>query len=138
MKLKVLVADDHPVILKGVRQILEEAFDLEVIHFASTAEEAVQQAAQNDYDIIILDVSMPAAGGVEALRRIKKGKPDQPVLMYSLYPEEQYGVQSLKAGAAGYLSKDTIPEKMVEAIKTILGGAPYISDNLRAWMEQTP
>lgn len=138
MNLKVLVADDHPAMLRGVRQILEEAFDLEVIHFASTSEEAVQQAAQNDYDIIILDISMPAAGGVEALRLIKEGKPDQPVLMYSLYPEEQYGIQSLKAGASGYLSKETIPEKMVEAIKTIMGGKRYISDKLRAWMEQTP
>ena len=64
MNLKVLVADDHPVMLRGVRQILEEAFDLEVIHFASTSEEAVQQAAQNDYDIIILDISMPVSGGM--------------------------------------------------------------------------
>lgn len=138
MNLKVLVADDHPVMLRGVRQILEEAFDLEVIHFASTSEEAVQQAAQNDYDIIILDISMPVAGGMEALRLIKEGKPSHPVLMYSLYPEEQYGVQSLKAGASGYLSKEMIPEKLVEATRTILAGAPYISDNLRAWMEQTP
>ncbi|MDP6526470.1 MAG: response regulator transcription factor [Kiritimatiellia bacterium] len=125
--LRFLVVDDHAVVRRGVRGILIESFENAEVDEAATAAEALEQVCGQDFDAVILDVTMPGAGGLEALKSIKLTHPNLPVLMLSIHPEDQYAVRVLKAGAAGYMTKDSVPEQLVNAVTRILDGGRYVS-----------
>jgi two-component system, NarL family, invasion response regulator UvrY len=126
----VLVADDHPIIRRGVKQIIADARDIEITGEAGNGQEVLQQIRKNKYDIILLDLSMPGISGMDVLKQIKKEKPDQAVLILSRYPEEQYAIPVLKAGASGYIAKTSIVEELVNAIRRVSHGHKYFSLSL--------
>jgi DNA-binding NarL/FixJ family response regulator len=128
--IKVLVADDHAIVRRGLIQILTEHADMAVVGEAQDAQELFAQARAQDWDIGILDVSMPGRGGLEVLKDLKSEFPTRPVLILSVHPEDQYAVRALKAGAAGYLTKDSAPGELVTAIRKAMQGGKYVSPTL--------
>jgi DNA-binding NarL/FixJ family response regulator len=126
-KIHVLIADDHAIVRQGLKQILSETEDLVVTGEADDGAEALQLARQQRWDVFLLDVSMPNRNGIDTLKQLKKEFPRLPVLILSMHPEEQYAVRALKAGAAGYLTKQSAPEQLVNAIRQVAGGKKYVS-----------
>jgi DNA-binding NarL/FixJ family response regulator len=125
--LRVLIVDDHAVVRAGLRQILEETGEIAVTGEAANGAALIEMVRREEFDLVILDISMPGRGGVEILPRLKSEKPHLPVLILSTYPEEQYAVRLIKAGASGYLSKESAPEMLVQAVRQIARGGRYIS-----------
>ncbi|WP_026897552.1 response regulator [Daejeonella oryzae] len=125
--IRILIADDHSVVRKGIIQIIEEDFPFSIVQEVNTGEELVKHALTSSWDIIISDISLPGRSGIDALHQIKSAKPQLPVLILSMYPEEQYGIRVLKAGASGYLCKESASEVLVKAIHSILSGKKYIT-----------
>jgi two-component system invasion response regulator UvrY len=125
--LRILLADDHAVVRQGVKQILAEAFAQATFGDAQNAHELLELIAQERWDIVVLDLTMPGGNGLEALKQIKHDYPQLPVLILSMYPEDQYAVRTIRAGAAGYLNKESAPEELVQAIRKVLHGGEYIS-----------
>ena len=125
--MRFLIADDHTIVRRGLRQILLEGFPDAEIEEVPDAEDLIKNTIQSDWDIIISDLSMPGRSGLEALQQIKQIKPKIPVLILSIHPEEQYALRVLKAGAAGYLSKDSAPDELVNAVNRVLLGKKYIT-----------
>lgn len=123
----VLIADDHAIVRQGLRQILSETDDLVVAGEADDGAEALQLARSRQWDVFLLDVSMPNRNGIDTLKQLKKEFPKLPVLILSMHPEEQYAVRALKAGASGYLTKQSAPEQLVTAIRKVAGGKKYVS-----------
>ena len=128
--MRILIADDHTVVRKGLKQILLEAFKTAHIQEVSDAEELVKEALKAQWDVVITDLSMPGRSGLDALHQIKQHDPKLPVLILSIHPEEQYAIRALKAGAAGYLSKDMASEELVNAVHRVLLGKKYISPSV--------
>ena len=128
--IKVLVVDDHALIRKGLKQILDDTDDLRVTGEAETGMQAIQMAQKNAYDLVLLDISMPDKHGIDVLKQLKLHQPQLPVLILSMHPEDQYAMRSLKAGAAGYLNKQSAPAQLVSAIRQVAGGRKYISGEL--------
>ena len=128
--MRILIADDHAVVRRGLQQILVDAYGDVVIGEATNAEEVVGQIREDNWDIVILDISMPGRSGLDALKEIKKDRPDLPVLVLSIHPEDQFATRVLKAGASGYMTKETIPEELVNAINKVLSGGKYVSPEL--------
>lgn len=125
--IRVLVADDHPIVREGVKQILSDTADIVVADEASTGQEAITLARKNAYDVILLDISMPASDGLETLRELKTIRPKTPVLILSIYPEEHYAVRVLRAGASGYVAKASAPDDLIAAIRKVHSGGRFIS-----------
>ena len=128
--IKILVADDHAVVREGVKQILSETADMVVAAEASSAQEVLNKVWENNYDLVLLDISMPGRGGLDVLKQLKDEKPGLPVLILSIYPEEQYAVRALRAGAYGYLTKESAPDELIAAIRKISQGGKYVSASL--------
>ena len=128
--LRILIADDHTVVRKGLIQILLEEFTNAVIEEVADAEALIQKVMSEKWDVVVSDLSMPGRSGLDALQQIKLSFPDLPVLILSIHPEEQYALRALKAGAAGYLSKDTAPDELVKAVQKVLLGKKYISQSI--------
>jgi two-component system invasion response regulator UvrY len=128
--IRVLIADDHAIVRKGLREIVAETGEIEVVGEASDGHEAVSMALQGDYDVVLLDLSMPGKGGLAALKEIKTERPDLPVLVLSIHPENQYATRMLRAGASGYVTKDTAPEELIRAIRKVHKGGHYVSASL--------
>ena len=128
--IRVFIVDDHAIVREGLKQILADTADLVVAGDAETGHEAIQLARQGKYDILLLDISMPDRSGIEILKQIKKEAPDIAVLMLSMHREDQYAIRSLKAGAAGYLNKQSAPAELVVAIREVIAGRKYISNAL--------
>jgi len=128
--LKILIADDHPIVRQGLKQILSEEFEIEALGEAQNSQEVLELVRKKDWDIVVLDITMPGRGGIEVLKELKTQKPKLPVLILSMHPEDQYAVRVLKAGAAGYLTKESVQDELVKAIKKILGGGKYVSPSL--------
>lgn len=128
--IKVVLVDDHPVVREGIKQILAESSDVSVEGEASNGHDLLRLLNQIEVDVIIMDISMPGLSGLDLLREIKAKHHNIPVLVLSIHPEEQYGVRMIKAGAAGYLPKDTAPKKLVGALRKIAQGHCYISPAL--------
>jgi DNA-binding NarL/FixJ family response regulator len=126
-RINVLIADDHAIVRQGLRQILSETEDLVVAGEADDGVEALQLARQQDWNVFLLDVSMPNRNGIDTLKQLKKEFPKLPVLILSMHPEEQYAVRALKAGASGYLTKQSAPEQLVTAIRQVARGKKYVS-----------
>ena len=130
--LKVLIADDHVIVRRGLRDILREVSEEAVIGEASNGQEALSKALAEDWDVVILDITMPILTGLMVLKALKQERPDLPVLMLSMYSSQQYVLGSLKAGASGYLNKEAAPEELNQAIHTLMSGGRYISKTLMA------
>lgn len=128
--IKILVADDHAIVRKGLIQIISEVPGMHVVDEASNGIEAMQKLLEKDYDIVLLDISMPGRSGLDILRAIKNKKPKIPVLVLSVHPEEQYAIRAIKAGASGYLTKDSAPAELIAAIKKISKGGKYVTTSL--------
>lgn len=128
--INVLIADDHPVVRQGIKQILAEDSEIGELGEAKNSQEVMEQIRQNSWDVIILDITMPGRGGLDTLKEIKGEKPKLPVLILSIHPEDQYAVRALKAGAAGYLTKESAPDDLIKAIKKVNIGGKYISNSL--------
>jgi DNA-binding NarL/FixJ family response regulator len=125
--MNILIADDHAVVRRGLKEILAEA--LPGVHFfeAGRDEEVFRRLAESTFSVIILDINMPGRSGLEILRDVKSSHPRLPVIILSVQPEEQYAMRCLRAGASAYINKDTAPEELAEATKKILAGGRYIS-----------
>ncbi|MBN9698223.1 MAG: response regulator transcription factor [Zoogloea sp.] len=128
--IRVLIADDHAIVRQGLRQILSDTPDLTVTGEAENGVQAVQMVRSGEWDVILMDVSMPDRNGIDALKLIKKEFPRLPILILSMYPEEQYAIRALKAGAAGYLTKQSAPDLLVTAIRQVASGKKYVSPSL--------
>src|SRR5205085_3549622 len=128
--MRILLADDHAVVRHGLKQILADEFKKAAFGEARNAQEALDLVWKEDWDIVVLDITMPGRSGLEVLKEIKKSKPKIPVLVLSMHPEDQFAVRVLKAGASGYMTKETAPEELVGAVKKILAGGRHISPSL--------
>ena len=128
--IRVLVADDHAVVRRGVVQILDEAPDMMAAGQASSGREVLQRVQAEDFDVVLLDIAMPEGSGLEVLHQLRTLEPGLQVLILSMYPERQYAVRALKAGAAGYLTKESAPDELVAAIRRVAIGGKYISQSL--------
>lgn len=125
--MRVLIADDHAIVRRGLKDILLEGFPSATIDEVGDADDLIKAVTRQEYAVVITDLSMPGKSGLEALQHIKLHLPKLPVLVLSIYPEEQYAVRVLKAGAAGYLNKDLAPEELVSAVKRVMTGRKYIT-----------
>ncbi len=128
--LKILVADDHPVVRQGIMRIIEETQDMKVTGEAQNGAEAVKRLKEQDFDLLLLDISMQGSDGLDVIREIKKMKPNLPVLILTIHPEKYYGLRMLQAGASGYLTKQNAPFELIEAIRKVSQGGMYISTSL--------
>jgi two-component system, NarL family, invasion response regulator UvrY len=129
-KTRVLIVDDHSVVRQGLKQILHES-DIPVsIGEAGSGQEALSLARTGDWDLVVLDISLPDRSGLDVLKQIKSYYPKLPVLVLTMHAEEQYAVRVLRAGAAGYLTKDSAPEEMATAVKKVAAGGRYVSSSL--------
>jgi DNA-binding NarL/FixJ family response regulator len=127
---KVLIADDHAVVRRGLRQIVADASPLIEVEEASDGEEVLARLSQKKCDCLVLDISMPGRSGLDILHELRSLYPQLPILILSMHPEDQYAMRVLKAGAAGYLVKDSAPDELVTAIHRVVDGGRYISPNL--------
>ena len=128
--LKILVADDHTIVREGLKQILAEVPDMVVAGEASNGSTTLHKVHEGHYDLVLLDIAMPGISGLDVLKQLKAQEPDLPVLMLSMYPEEQYAVRTLKAGASGYLTKESAPVELIAAIRKVCSGGRYITASL--------
>jgi len=128
--MKVLIADDHAILRKGLIEILHESFPTMEYFEASNSIEALQITRKETLDLILLDISMPGRNGLETLKQIRADGTQAPILILSVQPEDQYAIRTLKAGASGFLNKDSAPEELINAVNLILRGKKYISSNI--------
>ena len=125
--IKLLIADDHAVVRRGLKQILEETSDIEVSGEATNSREVLELVSSKHWDVLVLDITMPGRSGLDILKEIKQLSPRLPVLVLSMHAEEQFASRVLKAGASGYLPKESAPEELVKAIRKVCLGGKYIS-----------
>jgi DNA-binding NarL/FixJ family response regulator len=125
--IRILIADDHAIVRKGLKQILLEHYTSAIIGEATDAESLINEVHRAEWDVVICDMSMPGRSGLDALQQIKQSSPKLPVLIMSMYPEDQYALRVLKAGASGYLGKETIHEDIIKAIDTVRLGRKFIT-----------
>jgi two-component system, NarL family, invasion response regulator UvrY len=128
--LKVLVVDDSPLFRRGVKDLVNEGFQGAKIGEAGNAVEMLELLRQRPWDVAVMDISMPGMSGLDALKQVKQELPKLPVLILSMYPEEQYAIRMIKAGADGYLTKSSAPEELVKAITKVRDGGKYVSPSL--------
>jgi len=128
--MKILIADDHAVVRAGLKQILTGVSGVTEIDGVADGDEVMEKIKEKDYDVVVLDISMPGKNGLEVLKQLKSAKPKLPVLILSMYAEGQYAVRVLKAGASGYLTKDSASEELVNAVEKIYLGRKYITPSL--------
>ncbi len=128
--LRILIADDHAIVRKGLRQLLMEEYPTALVEETGDAESLINKALQHPWDVVICDMSMPGRSGLDALRQIKQSIPSLPVLIMSMHPEDQYALRVLKAGASGYLNKESIHDELIHAIQTVLLGKRYITTSI--------
>ncbi len=128
--IRILIADDHAIVRRGLKQILTEQYPFITIGEAGDAESLIAQAIKETWDVVICDMNMPGRSGLDALQQLKQLLPKLPVLIMSMYPEEQYAIRVLKAGASGYLGKETIHDDLVRAIETVINGKKFITPGI--------
>src|ERR1041384_7944506 len=128
--MKILLADDHALIRRGLKQVLAGAFGNVFVGEAGSATEALDQIRKKTWDVVVMDISMPGRSGIDILRDIKLARPQLPVLILSMHPEDQFGRRVLKAGAAGFIPKQGSPDELVKAIQKVLAGGKYVSGSL--------
>jgi two-component system, NarL family, invasion response regulator UvrY len=129
-EMRVLIADDHAVVRRGLKETIREAFPRATFGEAKTAQETLESVRRQDWEMVILDISMPGRSGLDILDELKRLRPKMPVLFLSIHPEAQYARRALKSGAAGYLTKESIPEELQTAVRRVLAGGRYVSATL--------
>jgi len=128
--LKILLADDHAVVRSGLKQILAEEFHRAIFGEARNPQEALALVEKENWDVVVLDITMPGRSGLDVLREIRKSRPKLPVLVLSMHPESQFAVRVLKQCASGYITKESAPEELAGAIRKVLAGGRYVSATL--------
>jgi len=128
--IQILIVDDHAILRRGLKEILEREFRDVSIGGAGTAEQALTLLDSDKWDLVILDITMPGRSGIDVLRQLKALRPKLPVLVLSMHPEDQYGKRVLKAGASGYMNKESAPEELIKAVRKLLSGGRYVSSTL--------
>jgi len=128
--IRILIADDHVIVREGLKQIVAETSDMVVADEAGSGHEVLNKVLKNDYDVVVLDITMPGMNGVDILNQLKNQRPELPVLILSMHPEEQYAVRVLRAGASGYLTKESAPDELIAAIRKVSAGKKYVSSSL--------
>src|SRR5437764_675447 len=125
--IRVMIADDHAIVRQGLRQILLSQVDFQVVGEAANHAEIMQKLRHEACDVLVLDIAMPGKNGIDTLKQVKQELPKLPVLVLSMYPEDQYALRALKAGASGYLTKMAAADQLVEAIRQVTRGRKYIT-----------
>ncbi|MBS1918805.1 MAG: response regulator transcription factor [Bacteroidetes bacterium] len=128
--IRVLIADDHAIVRKGLKQLITEEYPTAKIGEVGNAESLLTEILKDEWDLVICDMNMPGRSGLDALNQIKQTNLKLPVLILSMYPEDQYALRVLKAGASGYLAKETVHEELPKAIRTALSGRRYITQSV--------
>ncbi len=136
MKFEILVADDHAIIRDGLKKILADTDDLEVVGEAGDGTAALQKVRDRDWDLVILDLSMPGRNGIELIKLMKDERPKLKILVFSMHPEDQYAVRTIRAGASGYLSKEENSDLFIPAIRRVAGGGMFISPKVAELLAQ--
>jgi len=125
--IRVLIADDHAILRRGLKEILVRELDGVSCGEAESAQQVLAQVQTHNWDVVILDVTMPGRSGLDVLKDLKSLRPKLPVLVLSMHPEDQYGKRVLKAGASGYMNKESAPEELIKALRKVLAGGRYVS-----------
>lgn len=128
--MRILIVDDHAIVRRGLRQLLADEYRGVEFGEAANADEALEQARRAEWDVIVLDISMPGRSGLDVLKDFKKEKPEVPVLVLSMHPEDQLATRVLKAGASGYMTKEAATEELVIAVEKVVSGGRYVSSAL--------
>jgi two-component system, NarL family, invasion response regulator UvrY len=128
--MRILIADDHAVFRRGLKETLVEAFSRVTFGEAKSAQETLELVRRHDWDVVVLDISMPGRSGLDILNDLKHLRPKLPILLLSMHPEEQFARRALKSGAAGYLTKESVPEELKKAVNKVILGGRYVSANL--------
>ena len=128
--INVIITDDHPIVRTGLKQILDECNDIDIIDEASSGSDLLKMLTEEKYDVLLLDISLPDLNGLDLLKEIRDDWKDLFVLILSVYSEEQYAIRALKLGASGYLSKSSTPEELISAIRKVATGGKYITGSL--------
>jgi len=128
--IKIIIADDHGVVRRGLKAIIEDERDMTVIAEAASGRETIDAAMRLDWDVIIMDITMPEMNGFEVIDHLRRRKPRIGVLVLSMHPELQFAVRAMEAGAMGYLTKESAPEELVRAVRNVAAGRRYVSENL--------
>jgi len=136
MALRVLIVDDHTILRKGLRNILVQSPEIKTVDESPDGPGAVEAIQRKPFDVVILDISMPGQSGLETLKQIKAIKPGLPVLILSMHPEEEYAVRCIRAGASGYLTKESAPDQIMDAINRVIVGRKYITPALAECMAE--
>lgn len=134
--LRILVVDDHALVRRGLRQVINEGWGSAVVGEARNAGEALELVWKREWDVVIADITMPGRSGLDLLRDIKSARPKLPVIILSMHTEDELGVRVIKAGAAGFVSKESAPDELVEAIRKVLSGGRYVGPRLAEKMAQ--
>ena len=128
--IRILVADDHPVVRQGLKQIVAGTTDIFVVDEAGTGQEVLDKVRSNYFDVVLLDITMPGASGLDILKQLRSERPELAILILSMHSEEQYAARVLRAGASGYLAKESAPDELVAAVRKISLGGKYVSPSL--------
>ena len=128
--IRVLIADDHAIVRKGLKQLILEGYPSAIVGEVEDVETLIEKVIKEEWDVVVCDINMPGRSGVEALHQLKEINPKLPVLMMSMYPEDQYALRVLKAGASGYLNKNSVHDELIKAIQTTLIGRKYITPSI--------
>jgi DNA-binding NarL/FixJ family response regulator len=128
--IRILIADDHAIVRKGLKHLLLEEYPSATIEEVTDAESLILKSVSNEWDVVICDLSMPGRSGLDALSQIKQASPKLPVLIISMHPEDQYALRVLKAGASGYIGKDTVHNDLIRAVQTVLLGKKFITPSV--------
>lgn len=134
---KFLIADDHAIVRKGLVQILREEFSKAEITEVASSSQVMDEVDRQSWDVILLDISMPGRNGIETLKQIRTNGVRTPILMLSMHPEDQYALRALKAGASGFLNKETAPEELLAAVRLLLSGRKYITPSVAEKLTET-
>jgi len=135
--MKVLIADDHAVVRRGLKEILADEYETLLVGEAQNGEDALRLVREQDWEIVVLDISMPGKNGLEVLKELRQVRPITPVLILTNHAEELYAVRALRAGAAGYMTKESAPEHLIEAVRKVVRGGRYITPGLAELLAQT-
>lgn len=128
--IRIVTADDHAVVRRGIREIVSSEPDMEVVAEVATAQELLDVVQKRACDAVLLDITLPGRSGLEVLKELKQGPSKLPVLILTMHAEEQFGIRTLKAGAAGYLNKESAPDELVKAIRKVVAGGRYLTPAL--------
>ena len=136
MKIRVFITDDHVLVRKGLRQVLEECDDIEVVGEADGYAALVAGLKQHECDVLVIDITLPGKNGIDALKQIIPEHPSLRALVISMYPEDQFALRALKAGASGYLTKTSGPDKLIDAVRTIAAGRKYVTPEVASLLAE--